>query len=230
MPLTATTHYMKYLPTGEPLNEISLPDLPQNTATSKLTTPAVPEHHDKLICSIDNTLNCVCNNINFKLVLDPCLVFINSIMKINQQNFNIELITNKFIEIEIHQGYQIANSILTKNNTTRKQSISNNEIPFKLPIVCRKLVKLVKQMKNDPLIDFDPHLCSKLVNVSNIVNSDVNNIGHVNESAIVQVSQNQTNFSNSLSDINLRQDFDCFNYNKNISHFNGLKVQAEIHN
>ena len=111
-----------------------------------------------------------------------------------------------------------------------KNSISNNEIPFKLPIVCRKLVRLVKQMKNDPLIDFDPHLCSKLVNVSNIVNSDVNNIGHVNESAIVQVSQNQTNFSNSLSDINLRQDFDCFNYNKNVSQFNGLKVQAEIHN
>ena len=165
-----TGHYNIYLPSAKPLKLFSLSDGSQNQAleaAAKSTCQAFQfintSQHDKLDLNNNKSIHEYSqDNIKLKLILDPCLVFINNSLE-NELNLKPNQITLNFSDSAIYKSYLLAISILSKNKSVRNSTKNNNEIHFKLPVVCRKLVRLVMQMKKEPSIKFDPYQGSQLI-------------------------------------------------------------------
>ena len=170
-----TTKYHLNLPAGAPLvppavnNVISIAPTAAAAAaaaptSSAVATPATagPNHQDnKTSINYDGhqILDIYCNNKKSQLVSNPVLIFINnSLAKGEKSQAITKLLIDYFKENELKVSFDLAKSMLKKDDRPIRKSIQQNvEVKLaygKLTSICGKLITMVKKILKISNIEF----------------------------------------------------------------------------
>ena len=186
-------------------------------AASGATNAALPDHARAAAAtaSLINKMPSFIqgSNNNSKLVSDPCIGFI---AKCLENNVKIPDIKKQLMDIYseeiLRETTKLTKSLLKKDCRAMRKIVQKKQSPvtLKLHVVCKQLIDMVKQLRNDPLVKFAHYNlvetpADNLVTDANKINSNIGSVNIINTEKCSKNNSVKIKNSDNFYDDALRQ-------------------------